>query len=152
MAFHTSTEGGTASKKFLPMPNAFELFGFDFLLDKEMQPYLLEVNEGPALEGHCKPEVCQKVVEDTLRIVLDPLLLMAGGVDSKDTDGFHAGQGQEEGEAEWGDRAWGSFTLIRDFHKKESREQSAANMYSTELIHRVHALMMTGEGEGEERD
>eukprot|EP00929_Paragymnodinium_shiwhaense_P031161 TRINITY_DN17529_c0_g1_i1.p1 TRINITY_DN17529_c0_g1~~TRINITY_DN17529_c0_g1_i1.p1 ORF type:complete len:663 (+),score=153.11 TRINITY_DN17529_c0_g1_i1:89-2077(+) len=35
------------------VPNAFELFGFDFCLDDEWRPWLLEVNRSPAMLDDC---------------------------------------------------------------------------------------------------
>ena len=47
---------------------------------------LLEVNEGPALEGLCDPQLCGRVVEDTLALVADPWLvhMMAGDAPSEE--------------------------------------------------------------------
>lgn len=74
---------------FVALPNAFEVFGFDFLLSKSgcgqlrrkekpeergPWPVLLEVNGGPALEGNAWPDKCKEVVEDTLKVVLDSWL------------------------------------------------------------------------------
>ena len=58
-------------------PNCFEVYGFDFLPGDDGELYLLEVNVGPALEGHCKPAICKRVIDDVVRIVLDPLLASA---------------------------------------------------------------------------
>jgi len=33
----------TASDMFVPYDNCFELFGFDVMIDEDMQPWLLEV-------------------------------------------------------------------------------------------------------------
>ena len=147
------------------MPNAFELFGFDFLLDKDMQPYLLEVNEGPALEGHCRPEVCRAIVEDTLSIVLDPLLAEAaadaGGVTSSSATASSSSSSSSGGredpfhEAEEGrgqGRRGGAYSLLRDFAKgMGGTEQRSCTIYSTELVQRVRALMaVEGERDDEE--
>lgn len=57
-----------------------QIFGFDFIIDDNEDVILLEINNGPCLEGECCTEVlllyqiCEKVVEDTLSIVLDPLI------------------------------------------------------------------------------
>ena len=75
---------------FRPMSNSFELFGFDFLPkalqetlvedtseSEEFVPFrlqLLEVNGGPALEGVARPDLCLKIVEDVMKIVVDPFL------------------------------------------------------------------------------
>ena len=71
---------------FRPMMNSFEMFGFDFVpkrMEEEnnegnegglFQLQLLEVNGGPALEGVARPDLCEKIVEDVIKIVIDPFL------------------------------------------------------------------------------
>lgn len=55
--------------------NIFEIFGFDFMIDENFKPWLIEVNVNPDITT-CTP-VCAKVipnmVENAIRIVLDPL-------------------------------------------------------------------------------
>ena len=100
----TCDEAG-APLAFLPMANAFELFGFDFLLEQRSDgvtvdggsasetgaetasrrrrpsrsvfPVLLEVNAGPALEGVAWPMLCRRVVGDALDAV--EAVLVGGG-------------------------------------------------------------------------
>lgn len=60
---------------WLTHPAAFEVFGLDFLLTHgtdltPVQPILLEVNAGPALESRAWPDMCKRVVSDTLHVVL----------------------------------------------------------------------------------
>ena len=38
----------SAPSKFAKGKNCFEVFGFDFLVDQELDPYLLEVNHTPS--------------------------------------------------------------------------------------------------------
>ncbi len=64
---------------FLPVENTFEMFGADFLVqtneNNETGKYkciLLEINSGPGLEGRVNPELCTKIMNDTLKIVFDP--------------------------------------------------------------------------------
>lgn len=64
-------------KWFLPLPNSFELYGFDVMLDDAWRAWLLEVNDGPALEAAAKPDLCATVVRDTVEMVLDPWLMPA---------------------------------------------------------------------------
>ena len=66
------------SLPFLPAANCFELFGADMLLlqgseGQPLQPVLLEVNGGPALEGLALPQLCAKVCQDTVELVLGHL-------------------------------------------------------------------------------
>lgn len=68
--------------EFLPAENCFELFGVDFLLKRskggqekeslDFEAIVLEVNSGPGLEGRVDEILCEDILDDTLRIVLDP--------------------------------------------------------------------------------
>ena len=74
--------------EFLPVENCFELFGVDFLFERtaggglsvetdeatssHFEAIVLEVNSGPGLEGRVDEALCEAILEDTLRIVLDP--------------------------------------------------------------------------------
>ena len=51
-------------------PNAFELFGFDVLIDAQLRPWLIEVNASPSLarENPLDIEVKERLVADTLRV------------------------------------------------------------------------------------
>ena len=85
-----SAARGRGARGFFPIPNAFEVFGFDFLVEEDYSIRLLEVNEGPALEGHFDAALCSRIVEDTLALVLDPWLPSVQGqrvVGSKAVDG-----------------------------------------------------------------
>ena len=62
---------------FLPIENSFELFGADFLIqrndnDESLKCILLEINSGPGLEGRVDRELCTSIMNDTLQIVFDP--------------------------------------------------------------------------------
>ena len=52
-----------------------EIFGYDFMVDSSLQPWLIEVNTNPCLETTCP--LLQKLITDLvdsgLRIALDPL-------------------------------------------------------------------------------
>ncbi len=54
-----------------PQPRAFELFGYDVLLDADLRPWLLEVNASPSLarEHPLDKEVKEAMLADTIRLV-----------------------------------------------------------------------------------
>ena len=55
--------------------NSYELFGYDFMFDREFRPYLIEVNSNPSLE--CSSSLLSKLfhdmLENTFAIAIDPL-------------------------------------------------------------------------------
>jgi len=76
-AFIAVLEKGTMAD-FMPKTDCFELFGFDFIIsDDDFEVKLLEVNHGPALEGHesmDQEELCSRIVRDVLALVVLPIL------------------------------------------------------------------------------
>lgn len=56
-------------------PNSYELFGFDFLVDAFLEPWLLEVTRCPELVNSSSSPEVQQLVErcltDSLKVVLD---------------------------------------------------------------------------------
>ena len=55
--------------------NTFELLGYDFMLDEDFRPYLIEVNTNPCLEVSCPllARIIPEVLDNAFRIALDPL-------------------------------------------------------------------------------
>ena len=49
----------------------FQLFGLDYIIDKNLNPYLLEINKGPDMDGKTPKDIKIKeiIVEDTLKLV-----------------------------------------------------------------------------------
>lgn len=50
----------------------FELFGFDFLLDDQLNPFLIEINTNPALytDTQVQKELLPLLVEDIVKMTL----------------------------------------------------------------------------------
>ncbi|KAG9658533.1 TTL-domain-containing protein, partial [Aureobasidium melanogenum] len=59
---------------FQPLPNAFELFGVDFMLDAEGTPYLLEINAFPdfAQTGDELHGIVQGLFEEVVDVAIKP--------------------------------------------------------------------------------
>ena len=53
----------------------FELFGFDFILDEDMNTWLIEVNTNPCLEESSKllRGLLPRMIEDMLQLTIDNL-------------------------------------------------------------------------------
>lgn len=54
-----------------PVPACFELFGFDVILDRQLRPWLLEVNASPSISCSCEVDRAVKLpmLEDVLDIM-----------------------------------------------------------------------------------
>jgi tubulin--tyrosine ligase len=55
--------------------HCFEIFGYDFILDADFNPYLLEINTNPGLEESSSliKEFVPRMIDDCLRLTLDDL-------------------------------------------------------------------------------
>ncbi len=55
--------------------HSFEIFGYDFILDNDMNPYLLEVNTNPGLEESSAliKEIVPRMIDDALRLTIDDM-------------------------------------------------------------------------------
>ena len=55
--------------------HTFELLGYDFILDEDLNTYLIEVNTNPCLEesNELLRKLLPRMIDDTLNIVLDPV-------------------------------------------------------------------------------
>lgn len=82
-----SDSGGSDDSRmaFLPLPQSFELFGFDFLVSNTGEPILLEINGGPALEGGAWPELCVRVADESVALLVENLNPCVRGAGDDDT-------------------------------------------------------------------
>lgn len=57
------------------LQNNFEIFGFDFMLDSKLKPWLIEINTNPCLELGCPilERIIPNMLENAFRIAIDPL-------------------------------------------------------------------------------
>ena len=79
--------------------NSFDVYGYDFVLDDDLRPWLLEINASPSME-HSTPvtaELCPQAIDDTIKVVVDVPEQMkkngAGGSNSSNG----GGDGNENG-------------------------------------------------------
>lgn len=55
--------------------NCFELFGLDFMVDEDVNVWLIECNTNPCLEcsGPILSKLIPQLINDVFKLVLDPL-------------------------------------------------------------------------------
>ena len=67
--------GGAAKGKIniLSRKYCFEIFGYDFIIDENYQPYLLEINTNPGLEisSPLIEELLPRMIDDALKLTID---------------------------------------------------------------------------------
>lgn len=57
------------------LKNAFEIFGYDFMIDENFKVYLIEVNTNPSLEI-CSPllaRIVPELLDNSFRLTIDPI-------------------------------------------------------------------------------
>jgi tubulin--tyrosine ligase len=66
---------------FQPLPNAFELFGLDFMIDEHGTSYLLEVNAFPDFKqtGDDLKEIIEGLFIDVVEVAIKPFFGITGG-------------------------------------------------------------------------
>jgi len=55
--------------------SSFEIFGYDFMIDEEMKPWLIEVNTNPCLElsSPYLARLIPAMLENSIKIAVDPM-------------------------------------------------------------------------------
>ena len=55
--------------------NSFEVFGYDFMIDDQLQLKLIEVNTNPSIEICCPllARIIPSMLDSVFRVALDPL-------------------------------------------------------------------------------
>lgn len=58
-------------KNILPSRNSFELYGYDFMIDESLKPWLIEINGGPSMTANTPFDCRLKcgLIDDVLTIV-----------------------------------------------------------------------------------
>jgi len=53
----------------------FELVGYDFIIDEDLQSYLIEVNTNPCIEESSKllKMILPRMIDDMFKLTIDPL-------------------------------------------------------------------------------
>lgn len=61
----------SVQKSILPSKNSFELYGYDFMIDADLKPWLIEINGGPSMTANTDFDCRLKcgLIDDALTIV-----------------------------------------------------------------------------------
>ena len=68
----------------------FEIFGYDFMLDEELNPYLIEINTNPGLEisSPLISKLIPRMIDDALRLTIDEVFGTIYTADRYGKDGY----------------------------------------------------------------
>jgi hypothetical protein len=67
----------------------FELFGYDFIFDKDFNPFLLEINTNPGLEfsSILINKLLPRMIDDLFRLTIDKIFYTKYSLDHIDNNG-----------------------------------------------------------------
>ncbi|EGR30770.1 tubulin-tyrosine ligase family protein, putative [Ichthyophthirius multifiliis] len=70
--------------------NSMELVGYDFMIDSQYQPWLIEINSSPSMDYSTSitKDLVQRVLKDTVKVVVDYSMAKKGTKKLVDTGGF----------------------------------------------------------------
>lgn len=78
----------SVQKSILPSKNSFELYGYDFMIDADLKPWLIEINGGPSMTANTDFDCKLKcgLIDDVLTIIdiegmLEGTEMTVGGFD-----------------------------------------------------------------------
>jgi len=65
----------SVKNKMLCQKHTFELLGYDFIIDENLNTFLIEVNTNPCLEepNYLLKKLVPRMIDDLLNVVMDPL-------------------------------------------------------------------------------
>ena len=83
--------GGAAKKgkmNFMGFKNCFEIFGYDFILDENYKPYLLEINTNPGLEFSSPliKKLLPRMIDDAFKLTIDEEFSMSNIYINRESD------------------------------------------------------------------
>ena len=82
--------GGAAFKgrmDFMNVKNCFEIFGYDFILDENYRPFLLEINTNPGLEisSPLINQLLPRMIDDAFKLTIDEEFTMSSEFQDQDS-------------------------------------------------------------------
>ena len=82
--------------------NCFEIFGYDFILDKDYNPFLLEINTNPGFEESSPliKMLVPRMIDDAFRLTIDKLFERKENDQYRNKSKFHV-DGYEDDENMW---------------------------------------------------
>ena len=75
VAAATMRSGAERAERVEPRRDAFEIFGLDLVVDENLQPWLIEVNESPNLAPHgsaLKESILSKMLSSAVDLLVEP--------------------------------------------------------------------------------
>ena len=76
MYYRAASESGQSAFKRKVPYNCFEILGFDFMMDADLNLKLIEVNTNPCLDTPCLllQRLIPQMLDSTLKLAVDPFL------------------------------------------------------------------------------
>ena len=91
MKFLVKLSFKAVGEKLIKTPNvlSFELFGYDFIIDNEYNPWILEINNNPGLSisSPVIEKIIPRMIDDAFRLTIDKIFNTEYSSDCFDNDG-----------------------------------------------------------------